>query len=203
MKKIISLILLLTLAMTLASCDLLMGGKKDEGGASYGLITSGDKSYFVTPDGTVEISGGVAKVVASAPEGTVESKKFAAPETSTAIFETKAFGSGVTITGVAGADVVMIPKTIDGKAVLGIEAGALNGVKSVIIATPGAAITVKDGAFKGVTNVYIATVADNLLVGKTLLNDAGGVNIFVSADELSNFKVHYNWSTFASNLKKF
>ena len=203
MKKIISLILLLTLAFTLASCDLLMGGKKDEGGASYGLITSGDKSYFVTPDGTVEISGGVAKVAASAPEGAVESKKFAAPETSTAIFETKPFGSGVTITGVAGAAVVMIPKKIDGKAVLGIEAGALNGVKSVIIATPGSNIEIADGAFVGVSNVYIATGADNLKVGPSLLTNSDNVNIYISADEYSNYKVHYWWDDHASKLKKF
>ena len=202
MKKIISLVLLLTLALTLASCDMLAGGNSDDA-KSYGLITAGDKSYFVTPNGTVEISGGAAKAAATAPEGTPESKKFNAPDTTDTAFQTNAFGTGVAITGVSAADVVIIPKTIDGKAVLGIEAGALNGVKSVIIATPDAAITVSDGAFKGVTNVYIATAADNLLVGKTLLNDTNGVNIFVSADELSNFKVHYNWGTHAASLKKF
>ena len=203
MKKIISLILLLTLAMTLASCDMLTGGGTDNGGAAYGLITSGDKSYFVTPDGTVEISGGVAKTAASAPEGTPASKKFDAPTTMNATFETKAFGTGVSITKVSGASVVMIPKTIDGKAVLGIEAGALKGVKAVIFATPDAAITIVDGAFEGVSNVYIATAADNLLVGKSLLTNASGVNVYVSADELSNYKVHYNWSAHAASLKKF
>ena len=203
MKKIISLILLLTLALTLASCDMLTGSGADNGDAAYGLITSGDKSYFVTPDGTVEISGGVAKAAASAPEGTVASKKFDAPTTMNATFETKAFGTGVSITKVSGASVVMIPKTIDGKDVLGIEAGALKGVKAVIFANPDKAITIVDGAFEGVSNVYIATAADNLLVGKSLLTNASGVNVYVSADELSNYKVHYNWSAHASSLKKF
>lgn len=208
MKKIISILLLLALAtMLLASCDMLTGGAdngdgdKDAGGVGY--LTSGGKSYFVTPDGTVEISGGAAKVVASAPEGTPESKKFDAPDTFAATFTTEAFGSGVAITGVSGAEVVMVPRTIDGKAVLGIKAGAFDGVKAVIIGNPDAAITVNDDAFRGVGNVYIATAADNLLVGKTLLANSASIKISISADEFSNYKVHYNWSAHKDNLKKY
>lgn len=206
MKKIISLILLLMLAMSFASCDMLTGGGNNDDSASYGLITSGDKSYFVTPDGTVEISGGVAKKAATTPEGTVASKVFDAPNTTDAVFETKAFSTGVSITAVAGADVLMIPKNIDGKAVLGIEAGALKGVKSVIFGNPAdtdKGITLADGALDGVTNVYIATVPGNVRVGKNLLKNATGVNVFISADQLSNFKTHYEWGEHSSKLKKF
>lgn len=203
MKKIFSLILLLTLALTLASCDMLGGGKDDT--TAYGLIASGDKSYFVTPNGTIEISGGAAKVAASAPEGTPVSKKFDAPNTADIAFTTEAnkTGTGVNITGVSGADVVIIPNTIGGKKVTGVAPGALNGVKSVIFATPAAAMNIEDGALKGVTNVYIASTPDLLGVGPKLLENASGVNIYICADELSNFKVHYNWGTHASNLKKF
>ena len=201
MKKIISLILLLTLALTLASCDMLGGGKDDT--TAYGLIASGDKSYFVTPNGTIEISGGVAKVAASAPEGTPVSKKFDAPNTADIAFTTETTDTGVKITGVSGADVVIIPNTIGGKKVTGVAAGALNGVKSVIFATPAAAMNIEDGALKGVTNVYIASTPDLLSVGANLLENTSGVNIYISADEFSNFKVHYYWTPHASNLKKF
>ena len=201
MKKIISLLLLLALTFTLASCDMLGGGKDDT--TAYGLIASGDKSYFVTPNGTIEISGGAAKVAASAPEGTPVSKKFDAPNTADIAFTTEATDTGVKITGVSGADVVIIPNTIGSKKVTGVAAGALNGVKSVIFATPAAAMNIDNGALKGVTNVYIASTPDLLGVGAKLLENTSGVNIYISADELSNFKVHYNWGTHASNLKKF
>ena len=203
MKKIISLLLLLALTFTLASCDML-GGTTDNGGtAATGYYTNGANGYFATAEGTIEIADGAAKVTATAPEGTPESKKFDAPATFDATFTTVAFGTGVAITGVSGAEVVIVPKTIDGKAVTGIKAGAFNGVKAVIIATPDVAITVEDGAFKGAEAVYIATVADNLLVGAGLLTDSANVKVYISADEYSNFKVHYNWGKLADSLKKF
>ncbi len=214
MKKIISILLLLALAtMLLASCDMLMGGADNgDGGkdaASVGYFTSGEKSYFVTPDGTVEISGGAAKVVASAPEGTPESKKFDAPDTFAATFTTTTSGSGVAITGVSGADVVMVPRTIDGKEVLDIRSGAFNGVKTVIIGNlrdDDLRINISDGAFDGVKNVYIATVPTQFTVSYNtpmLLNNNKDLIIKISADEYSNFKTDYAWGKYTDNLKKY
>ena len=206
MKKITSLLLLIALTFTLgtmlASCDMLSGG--NNGDTASGYFTKDGKGYFVIPDGVIEIDGGAAKAITTAPEGTPESKKFNAPDTFNAVFETEVSGSGVAITGVSGAGIVIVPKTIDGKTVTGVKNGAFDGVKAVIFATPDTPIQLDNGAFKGVGNVYIATTGDNLLVAQqNFLTDSANVKINVTADEISNLKTHYNWMAYADSLKKF
>ena len=211
MKKIISLLILVAtltaLLTSLVSCELLGMGSTNNGengnAVACGLVSANGKTYFVTAEGTVEIDGNAAKAVATAPEGEASSKKFIAPDTFAATFTYEAFGSGITITGVSGADVVMVPKTIDGKTVLGINESAFNGVKAVIIPDLCASITVNNGAFKGAGKVYIATAPDSLLVGKDLLTGTTGVSIFISVDEYANFKEHYNWKNHKDSLQKF
>lgn len=208
MKRITSLLLLIALTLTLgtmlASCDMITGGDNNSGDESYGYFVKDGKGYFVIPDGVIEINAGAAKVISAAPEGTPESKKFNAPDTFDAEFETEASGSGVAITGVSGSNIVMVPKTIDGKTVTSVKNGAFDGVKAVIFATPDSAIQLDNGAFKGVGNVYIATTGDNLLVAQqNFLTDSANVKINVTADEISNLKSHYNWMAYADSLKKF
>lgn len=212
MKKITSLLLFIALTLSLGamlvSCDLISGGNDTGTNEAYGYYTVDGKGYFVTADGAVEIDGGAAKEIDSAPEGTPESKKFEAPETFAATFTTETFGSGVAITGVSGAEVVMVPKTINGKAVLGIKAGAFDGVKAVIIGNlrnDEIRTGVEDGAFKGVGSVYIATSPTQLQITNTgtLLKDCGNLKINISADEISNFKTHYEWGKIKDSLQKY
>lgn len=203
MKKIIALALAVTAIFAFASCSLLGGGETST--AKYGLVTDGGKTYFVADGGAIVIENGAAKAT-TAPENTAyESKKFTAPDTTEDYFTYEEVNGKINITGLTAdgkaASTVIIPKTIDGKQIATVS--SLDGAKNVIFADLGYAITINNGAFKGVSNVFIADVADDLGVGKDLLKDTAGVNIFVSADEISNFKSHYNWSAFADQLTKF
>ena len=117
------------------------------------------------------------------------------------VVETDEEDTGLTDAG-KNAGVVIIPKTIDGKNVLAIS--SLSGAKSVVIADLGTSININNGAFAGVSNVFIAADANKLSVAQSgLLDGASSVKIYISADELTNFKSHYNWGAYADSLTKF
>ena len=204
MKKILSLILIVASLLTvLVSCDLGGGGGN---AAKYGLVTEGGKQYFIAEGGAILLDGTAASSVAAPTvTATLESKKFTAPETSEAHFTYELVSGKVNITGLTdagkSAGVVIIPKTIDGKTIASIS--SLEGAKSVVFADLGNGINLNSGCFKGVSNVFICCVADNLLVAQSGLLEGSSANVYVSADEISNFKSHYNWSAYADSLKKF
>ena len=212
MKKIISIMLtlalVLSLALTITSCDFTGGGASDggqTGGNSnevkLGVLTVDGKTYFKTNDGAVVIEDGAATVANNAPEGAYESKAFDAPTTTDVEFTYTESAGKITITGLKGnADLVMIPETIGGKQVAVIE--SLKGAKAVIFAKTDSAITVNNGAFEGVSAVYLATAPDLLLVGSDLLENNSTVKLYATADQYANFKTHYNWGTFADKISK-
>jgi hypothetical protein len=204
MKRIISLILalasVLSLGMLLVSCDMGAGNE----GSKYGIVTDGAKTYFVADGGAVVIEGGKASA-ATAPAGTPESKKLTAPDTADEWFTYEEVSGKINITGLTDAGkaaaAVIIPKTIGGKQIASVS--SLSGAKNVIIADLGYSFNLNNGALAGVTNVFLVSVADNVLVAKNLLDGTTGVKLYVSADEISNYKSHYNWSNFADKLNKF
>ncbi len=212
MKKIISIMLtlalVLSLALTVTSCDLLGGGNSDGGQAGggnsdeakLGVLTVDGKTYFKTADGAIVIEDGAA-TTANAPDGAYESKMFDAPTTTDVEFTYTESAGKITITGLKkNADLVIIPETIGGKQVAVIE--SLKGAKAVIFANTDSAITVNNGAFEGVSAVYLATTPDLVLVGSALLDNNSTVKLYVTADQYANFKNHYNWSSFADKISK-
>ena len=210
MKKIISIMLtvalILTLALSVTSCDLL-GGNTDGGQTNdgkeetkLGVLTKDGKTYFKTNDGCIVITDGAA-TAANAPEGAYESKVFDAPATTSVEFNYTESAGKITITGLkADADLVIIPETIGGKPVAVIE--SLKGAKAVIFANTDSAITVNNGALEGVSTVYLATAPDLLLVGSALLDNNTTVKLYATADQYANFKTHYNWGAFADKISK-
>ena len=201
MKKIISILLLLAAVFSLAACN-------NEPEASYGVVEADGKVYFVADGGAIVIDGGKATAAdASAVSGTPASKKLAAPDTTEDYFVYSEINGKINITGLTDSgkaqSVIVLPEKIGGKAVAMVSAGAFDGLKSLVIAETDAAITLADNALKGVTNVYLATKPDLVGVGENLLSDSNGVNLYVCADEFSNFKSHYNWGNHSAKLNKF
>ena len=99
--------------------------------------------------------------------------------------------------------VIILPKTVNGKEVAMISAGAFDGLNSLIIATPKSSVVISDNAFRGVANVYLAAEPDVLGVGSNLFSDTENVNVFVCADEYDNYKTHYSWGAHSAKLSKY
>ncbi len=201
MKKFLS-ILLLT-ATLFAVCSVLGSCNGDT--AAAGLIEADGKTYFIAAGGTVVIENGNAKPAdGGAVSGTPVSKKFDAPDTTEDYFVYSEINGKINITGLTEAgkaqSVIILPQTIGGKEVALVSAGALDGLDSLIIATPKSAITISDNAFSGVKNVYLATDPATVTVGANLFSSTTGVNVFVCADEYSDYKSHYNWGAHSDKL---
>ncbi len=194
MKKLISTLLvfaaLLSLCLALVSCD-------KDGGSTAGLVTDGDKTYFVAEGGAVLIENGKATPV-SAPstDSEFKSEVFSAPTSlDKAYFTTATKNGGTYITGLTdagkSASVLIVPNNI-----AGIAQGAFNGssLKSLIIATRSSgSLTIDNGAFSGTDglNVYIACSTEGLFAGEMLADGANNLKLNICAGEYTNFKSHY------------
>ena len=204
MKKIISLMLILATAFALTAMLTSCNGQSED--AAYGVVEADGKTYFVADGGALVIENGVASATSDV-SGTPESKKFNAHETTGDYFTYTEVQGKINITGLTetgkAQSVIVLPEKIDGKAVVMVSAGAFDGLQNLVIATMSASVTIADGGFKGVKNVFVATTADLVSVSANLLTDSNGTTVYISADEFSNFKSHYNWGNLASYLNKF
>ena len=199
MKKLISSILIIACVFALlTACN--------EAKPSVGLIEDGEKLYFTAAGGTVVIENGKASPTSDA-EGSFVSKKFTAPDTADDYFVYKEVAGKINITGLTetgkAQSVIILPKTVNGKEVAMISAGAFDGLNSLIIATPKSSVVISDNAFRGVANVYLAAEPDVLGVGANLFSDTENVNVFVCADEYDNYKTHYSWGAHSAKLSKY
>ena len=199
MKKILSTILVLAGILTaLASCNTQA--------ASAGIIEDGSKLYFVADGGAVVIENGKASAAGSV-DGTPVSQSFDAPQSTDDYFVYTEVNGKINVTGLTDAgkaqSVIILPKTVNGKDVIMISAGAFEGLNSLVIANPKSSLVIADNAFRGVKNVYLAADPNKVEVGENLFSDTDGVKVFVCADKYSSYKSHYSWGAHSSKLTKY
>ena len=200
MKKILSLILILACAFAvLTACN-------NSSAPAAGVIEDGSKLYFVADGGAVLIENGKA-TPADAVDGTPSPKTFNAPDTTEDYFVYSEINGKINITGLTDKGkaqaVIVVPRTVNGKDVVMISAGAFEGLNSLVIATPKSSLVIADNALRGVKNVYLAADPNTVEVGENLFSDTADTKVFVCGDMYSSYKSHYSWGTHSAKLSKY
>ncbi len=212
MKKILSTILITVLVFSFFACTPAPSAKK-------GAYTADGVTYFLTDDGAIKVGTGGAESVDLSVSGTVytiDGVEIDESLLSEASFEMPDAGeeyftlgdSGKTITGLTELGktkkVLFAPKGVTNIAEGAFADGALS---AFVIGSSDTAINLSNGAFSGTSSldVYIDGGCDpnKVTCGQNLLSDTTGVKFYVGGSAYSNFKNHYNWGNFSSDIKKY